>query len=73
MIAADDLDALCAVAVKYKARGLNVTADGFEVVFAPPESAGKEKPPEAPPDEGAMPTRADIEADMERIRKGGVR
>ncbi len=67
------LDACMVVARRHGARGLNVTEAGFEVVFEPSQPPPKEKPEDDATPEGGMPTRAQIEADRQRIEKGGLK
>ncbi len=81
----EELDALLAVARKHGVKGATITGEyitvdeapdrkwSVEFVFDAPPPPPKEKPdPEAEPT-GVMPTRAEIEAQRERIAKGGLK
>jgi hypothetical protein len=67
---AETLDAYLTVLTKWRARGFTLTEHGFEVVLEPLPPKPAEKPADAPPPEGNMPTRAELDAEVERIRKG---
>jgi hypothetical protein len=81
----EELDGLLATARKYGVKGATITSANpittagpqrqwsVEFVFDAPPVPPKEKPdPEAEP-VGVMPTRAEIEAQRERIAKGGLK
>lgn len=66
-----ELDTYLFVMRKHSARALTVNADGFEVVLDPIVQE-KEREPDAVDDNREMPTRAELDAEIERIRKGGL-
>lgn len=70
-LGSNQVEALCATLRKYNVRAFN--GFGLEIVFEPASAPEKEKPTEAPPAEGSMPTRAEIEESMKRIREGGLK
>ena len=68
------IDELLAVMRKHNVRAFEQKADGgFEVVLEPLPVPEKQRDPDAPPADGDMPTRAQIEEAAERIRKGGLK
>ncbi len=72
------LDALLVVARARGVKGATISQGGphpwsLEFVFESLPPPPKEKPEDDATPEGGMPTRAQIEADRQRIEKGGLK